>query len=201
MEGIEHSIDDLRLLALSRKGKCLSPKFLGLNTELEWECAKGHRWFAKPSEVLKGSWCQMCLSKNSKTIKDMHRLAERFGGKCLSKVYINKHSSLHWMCQNRHQFLASYYELLEMIGQGYFCAKCYEINRGKEIIRKLKQIALSKNGQCLSDEYISPDHLMIWKCDKNHQFELSLTDIENNKWCYHCENQKLLGKAVQLSLF
>ncbi|WP_163537574.1 hypothetical protein [Gracilibacillus sp. YIM 98692] len=86
------TINDMRLLALSKGGKCISTKYVNGNTELE--CIKGHRWFAKPSKVKRGNWCEKCASNTDKNIEDMHKLAEQYGGKCISAVYINNHSSL-----------------------------------------------------------------------------------------------------------
>lgn len=57
----------LKELAISRGGKCLSDKYCGSNGKLLWECAKGHIWQAKPKHIVSSrSWCpQCCLPKGT----------------------------------------------------------------------------------------------------------------------------------------
>ena len=57
-------IDDMRMAAAFRGGKCLSDSMtLGdLDSPLEWECAFGHRFRARPATVLFGGhWCPGCF--------------------------------------------------------------------------------------------------------------------------------------------
>jgi hypothetical protein len=43
-----HSIDEMREIAASRGGICLSPTYSTVGSGLHWQCAQGHRWFAQP---------------------------------------------------------------------------------------------------------------------------------------------------------
>lgn len=57
-------IDDMRMAAAFRGGKCLSESMTvgDLDTPLEWECAFGHRFHARPATVLLGGhWCPGCF--------------------------------------------------------------------------------------------------------------------------------------------
>ena len=54
------TIEDMRAVAESRGGKCLSSEYVHSQTPLEWECANGHRWKAKPVNVNQGHWCHVC---------------------------------------------------------------------------------------------------------------------------------------------
>jgi hypothetical protein len=55
------TIEEMRLLANSRGGVCLSSAYLGSNVKLDWQCAKGHRFPATPGNVKhKKSWCINC---------------------------------------------------------------------------------------------------------------------------------------------
>jgi hypothetical protein len=55
------TIEEMRLLANSRGGVCLSSAYLGSNVKLDWQCAKGHRFPATPGNVKhKKSWCIKC---------------------------------------------------------------------------------------------------------------------------------------------
>ncbi len=53
-------IGDIRALAQSRGGKCLSKKYINNKVKLEWECTKGHRWKSRPIYVKRGRWCRVC---------------------------------------------------------------------------------------------------------------------------------------------
>lgn len=54
------TIEEMRELAKSRGGKCLSEKYVNARTHLNWECADGHSWKATPGSVKYGSWCGDC---------------------------------------------------------------------------------------------------------------------------------------------
>jgi nucleoside-diphosphate-sugar epimerase len=55
-------LEDLRGAAAFRGGRCLSEAWDGdMFSPVEWECAFGHRFTAKPTTVLKGGhWCPEC---------------------------------------------------------------------------------------------------------------------------------------------
>ena len=60
----ELDIEDMRQAARFRGGKCLSDSMVkgDLATQLEWECAFGHRFKASPALVLLGGhWCEECM--------------------------------------------------------------------------------------------------------------------------------------------
>ena len=61
------NIEDMRKIAESRMGKCLSDKYFNVDTRLKWQCEKGHIWEAVPSSIKRGSWCPKC-SKRKKNI-------------------------------------------------------------------------------------------------------------------------------------
>jgi len=100
------------LLAETKNGKLLSPKFYGMTKYHLWQCNKhNHTWKAKPSNLKdypsrKGTWCPKCaiesLPQNNYkfNIKDMQKLASSKpgGGWCLSKKYKGMLEYLIWKC-------------------------------------------------------------------------------------------------------
>lgn len=55
--GIEH----MHQMAAERGGRCVSRRFVDAETKLQWECAEGHRWWARPTVVrCAGTWCPHC---------------------------------------------------------------------------------------------------------------------------------------------
>lgn len=55
-------IEKMRLLAAERHGECLSEHYDNVSSELEWECSEGHRFLARASNVIAGSWCPSCTA-------------------------------------------------------------------------------------------------------------------------------------------
>jgi hypothetical protein len=52
---------DMRELAASRGGLCLSDAYEGQHKRLRWQCKMGHSWMATPASVqYGGSWCPEC---------------------------------------------------------------------------------------------------------------------------------------------
>ncbi|WP_434427721.1 zinc-ribbon domain-containing protein [Nannocystis pusilla] len=54
-------IAEMQRMAAANGGKCISKKYVDRNTHLQWECDKGHRWWARPSAVrYQHTWCPDC---------------------------------------------------------------------------------------------------------------------------------------------
>ena len=47
----------MKQLAKNKNGKCLSPKYLGIEKKLLWECKEGHKWESLPYTIRIGHWC------------------------------------------------------------------------------------------------------------------------------------------------
>ncbi len=55
------NIELMQKIAEERGGKCLSREYINATTKLEWQCARGHIWKAKPDKVKnQGTWCREC---------------------------------------------------------------------------------------------------------------------------------------------
>ncbi|SDI80712.1 hypothetical protein SAMN05216466_13542 [Paraburkholderia phenazinium] len=54
-------IETMHAIAAERGGRCLSDTYVDNQTKLEWECARGHRWWARPRQIASaGNWCAQC---------------------------------------------------------------------------------------------------------------------------------------------
>src|SRR3989339_104213 len=118
-------LNNLKFLAKSKNGECLSDKYVNNSTHLQWKCKKGHIWKAKPGNIKSGKWCPKCAyeyiaSLRRGNISDMDEIAKRRGGKCLSDKYINVDTKLKWQCQNGHTWEA----IPSSIKRGSWCPKC-----------------------------------------------------------------------------
>lgn len=60
-KGVRHNIEKMHSIAKERKGKCLSEKYVDVDTPLKWKCSRGHIWKASSYSVMnRGSWCRKC---------------------------------------------------------------------------------------------------------------------------------------------
>lgn len=117
--GRHKTIAHLNEHAKSCGGVCLSLEYLGARTNHEWECKNGHRWFATPTNVLRGTWCGKCKGKYV-TINDCQNLAKRHKGKCIDLNYVNSQHLMKWQCADGHIFKKGW----SQIKAGAWCPNC-----------------------------------------------------------------------------
>ena len=183
-------LEDVQKIAESRGGKCLSKEYINSGTDLLWECASGHQWPAKLVRInnKKKSWCPFCAKANKVktnrrfTLEEVQALAEERNGKCLSKVYVNNHSKLEWACAFGHEWEAT---LMNVKNDKTWCPFCDK--NIKSTLEEANHIALLNKGKCLSDAYLNKDELLLWECEKGHQWRASLGSVKNGgTWCREC---------------
>lgn len=122
---IRHSLarlrlEDMRLTAAERGGKCLSSSYHGSKVRLRWRCARGHTWMAHPNRVRQGSWCRKCSHSSRGTLDGMRALAHERGGRCLSRAWNDHSRPLHFECVKGHRFR----ERGNVVKTGVWCPQC-----------------------------------------------------------------------------
>jgi hypothetical protein len=139
----------------------------------------------------------------------MQNIALERGGKCLSVFYKNAHTKLIWSCQFGHQWEA----IPNNVVRGNWCPVCAKKNswelrrlqgtdkhkpRSDEtlnlLLEKMKQIAVERQGKCLSTEYINSRSKLLWVCQDGHQWYASSNNISNGTWCPHCSAEHVNNK-------
>ncbi len=132
--------EDLRLgieaaakIAAARGGRCLSKDYRNTSANLEWECAKGHRWFASLGNVKGGTWCAACKKLKRLTLDDMHAVAAERSGKCISTHYKNTTTHLIWECADGHRWRATAKNVRQ---HGTWCPACARGMSVEEIERR-----------------------------------------------------------------
>lgn len=124
-------IESMRILALSRAGRCVSSEYVGSKIKLAWRCNRGHRWDAIPSSVIQGSWCPVCARNQRLTLLDFKDLAAARHGLCLSQTYVNERTPLWWRCEEGHEWKAA----PAKVRRGSWCPIC--VRRREEKPRDL----------------------------------------------------------------
>lgn len=69
--------------------------------------------------------------------------------------------------------------------------RAYSSPENRVHLELLKNIALSKNGECLSTVYQGATQNLLWRCEKNHQWETSPQNIKAGRWCPHCAGRRI----------
>ena len=54
------NIENLKQIAIKRKGICLSDTYVNAYGEMLWQCEKGHQWLTNSHNIKHGSWCNEC---------------------------------------------------------------------------------------------------------------------------------------------
>lgn len=65
------TIEDMKAVAFSRKGLCLSDIYINSQTKLIWQCKYGHVWNARPAEINYGTWCPYCKNKSEEICRSI----------------------------------------------------------------------------------------------------------------------------------
>ncbi len=187
------TLEEMQQIATQRGGKCLSESYVHALVKLLWECAEGHQWEATPNSIKNGgSWCRKCAGLAKGTIEEMQAIAQKRGGKCLSKTYVNSQTKLLWQCAEGHQWPAT----PGMIKSGTWCRKCSSEKRSEARrlgIEEMQQIAAERGGKCLSETYVNTDTKLLWECAEGHQWEAIPDSVKNREyWCPHCAGKAKL---------
>lgn len=181
----ESYLKEIKNIAISKGGKCLSNNYLDINSKLKFKCGKClYIWQATANSIKNGNWCPYCANK-IKSIDDAILLATNKNGKCISTNYTNSIDKMKWECHFKHQWEASY----NQIQSGSWCPFCFKQNRSKKRIdiTDYQKAAELKNGICLSSDLNSCYDKLEWKCQYNHTWFARADMIKNTKqWCPKC---------------
>ncbi|MFM0072237.1 hypothetical protein PQQ86_13800 [Paraburkholderia sediminicola] len=115
-----------RLWAAARTqgGRCDAIEYIDGRQRYPFECAKGHRWEAQGSEVMRGSWCKICacMAAGAATFdKDglarLQEAARAHAGQCLSGEYLGSVEKYRFRCAVGHEWDA----IASQIWLGHWC--------------------------------------------------------------------------------
>jgi hypothetical protein len=185
------TIDAVQALAIKRGGKCLSETYVNNHTKMEWQCAAGHRWWAKSNSIQQGQWCPACAGFLPLTLEDMHAMAAKRGGQCISEDYAGSQNKMEWRCAIGHEWSAK----PNWIQQGRWCSRC----AGKDkTIDDMHALATARGGVCLSETYLGSKTKLEWQCDEGHRWWTTPDGIKDGNWCPVCYN--ISRRSVRKSL-
>lgn len=187
----KYSIEDMRHIAATRNGECLSKKFTNTNKKLKWNCEQGHVWNASYETIKKGHWCGECAGNTKKNEEHILAIAKKFNVEWIPSEYQGTKVKMQWRCSKGHVFNKS----LDLLQRGSGCAKCYEEVRGDKrriySIEDAMYVAVKKGGRIISKEYKNSYEKLIWECKKGHQFPMKFGHVKDGHWCKECGYEKV----------
>ena len=183
------TIDDMRRVAISRGGGCVSEFYINAHTHLRWGCAEGHSWNAEPANIRRGSWCPFCAGKAPRTLSEMQELAAMWGGGCLSESFRNVHALLNWVCSDGHEFEA----LPRNVLRGHWCPHCSQNARGN--LNEARVLAGEHGGKCISILYVNSQSPLKWRCAKGHEWFARPCGVKSGDWCRRCYRSRGRSRA------
>ncbi|TKI56352.1 hypothetical protein E8L90_13260 [Brevibacillus antibioticus] len=184
------TIQQMQVLAAQYEGKCISKQYESSSTPLEWECKHGHRFMKQPVKVKIGQWCMECSGHIKKyTLEDAIETAKFFEGKLLTSDFKGGSQKLEWICKSGHHFKRS---LVQIKHKNAFCSRCNIGERAKTQrlgIVTMQEVARSRGGKCLSNDYLDAHTLLKWQCIDGHVWEAKPNSIiSSSSWCPKCKN-------------
>lgn len=186
-------IEELRKALSSRNLTLVSKKWIDVEYKYEIECSVcGYEFKQSARSYLnsrKVAGCKKCAMKVTAQevgarklgIVALNEIAEKNGGKCISKEYIDVKTKYEWICSRGHEFSRS---LDSMQSKGSFCSPC---SNGVPVVGDLRDYAIAQGGTLISDAYLKGTTLYEWRCSRGHHFTRSWNQMKVIKtFCVKC---------------
>jgi hypothetical protein len=198
------TLDEMRAIAAAWGGRCLSTLYVNNAVQLEWECARGHRWFAGAREVRKGTWCQPCKlrDKASSKLALLHGRAATYGGRCIAIRWGGPYEQAEVECVAGHRWSMSVSDVL----RGKWCRICAATaaartrieQAGKyrtEQLARANHLATVHSGRCLSSQYVNARTTLEWECAAGHRWSARPYKVASGNWCLACARAQARERA------
>jgi len=121
-------------------------------------------------------------------LEDMHTLARKYDGECLSTIYEGMNNKLKWRCSEGHVWNTTPHHIKHRM---QWCGAC-EGNKPLTI-EEMHTIANAKGGKCLSKEYKNNSTNLEWMCSEGHRWKATAANIKKGKWCRKCSGREPLS--------
>ena len=117
-------------------------------------------------------------------------IAEQYGGKCLSKHYVDHRTKLEFVCLLGHKWRAT----PNSIKNGRWCPVCAGTLRLS--IEDFQALAEERGGKCLSTEYVNQRTKLRFRCSRGHEWTATAQNVRNrNSWCPECARAEKFGRS------
>lgn len=169
---------------IEREGyKLISEEYKNTHSKLTLKCPNDHKFSIQYANFQQGQRCPKCAGIMKYSYDEVKEYIESFEYKLISKEYINNAELLKIECPEGHIFNMSF----SSFKTGSRCPKCLgkQLNF-KEVKDKIELIGYT----LLSTEYKTAKDKLHMKCDKGHEFYMSLTKFNQGHKCPQCNISK-----------
>lgn len=173
---------DYHAIAKQRGFRWLEEPIINRTTKTRWKCTEGHIWEASFSSIQRGSGCPHCVGLARKTPHHYHVLGYGRGFKWLGPDVPNVTHKTNWLCQNGHEFEASY----NYIQQGIGCITCSGLQQKSPA--DYQNLASSRGFTWLGPEVSNVGSKTEWKCSNNHKWFATYDSLRSGSGCPECQN-------------
>ena len=139
----------------------------------------------KSEDELNINWTKIYASPQNEQFLEIQEIAKSKRGQCLSTGYVNAITRLKFKCKQGHEWEAT----PNNIKRGKWCPDC-AIDNKKDTIEEMRKLAKSRNGECLSSEYVHSKTKLTWKCEHGHEWETEPRNIKSGYWCPRCSRNR-----------
>ena len=176
-------------LAELHGGMCLSTSIPAMKIKVKWKCACGYVWDAHLQHIKRGVWRPKCAGNLPRTLEEYRAIASSRGGQCLSAKYGNSNTKLRWRCSQGHEWEARPIA----VKRGDWCKRCWAskmADKTRLSIQIMKETAMLRGGDCLSEHYVNANTNLDWKCVYGHVWSAKPGKIRFGSWCPQCAKAK-----------
>ena len=180
-------LKELKDLARSRGGSLLSNVYQGGRTNLLWSCGNSDHlpWEATSESIRSGSWCPHCAPNAPVSMDDLRKFGKAVDLILVSENYRGPNKLYDWKCKNGHRIKRSKGNIIQSLNRGLnACTKCAGTFL-QVTMADLLQIAIDREGECLSEEYINAHAELHWQCAYGHKFSRNWNKVQQGYWCKH----------------
>lgn len=183
----------IKELAICYKMTCISIKYINSSSILNFKCSNGHLVTRTYQQVRKlGLNCLICC--NDEYLNEVNIIAKTKDMICLSAKYQSYSSHLKFNCSEGHIFSTTFNNLKN---NGLNCPDC----ANKTILERIGTLAKKQNYKCISKNYLSSSHNLVFQCPKQHIFTSKLHNIRlSTLKCPVCTKNSYLIVAKKIAL-
>lgn len=193
---IERFVLPLKEKIAKNGGEWIGGEYKNSYTKIKLRCDQGHEWEVTPNQVMLGHWCAKCAHERKKeeSSKSLYEIVKTKNGSVIEFDGNGSRGKALIRCDKGHIFAITQ----SHVHSGQWCPQC-SIERRMADLEEFKNIAISRGGKCLSENYSGAHSKLKFQCANGHIWKAKPNSIKNGTWCPEC-NTSVGENLVRLIL-
>jgi hypothetical protein len=192
----ENKIQEIKTFIETKyRGKCLSTDNDIINdSKILFECENKHQFKKSIRSIYDNGWCRECMKEQ--LFFEMKKVATEKNCICLDEAYISYKSNYNWECL----LCGNIWKRSFNNFKNSVCPQCIKLKKEKEIIKKLNECVIKRQGTYVLDEFKSGESIVEVTCHNKHTWKMSIGNLLwRESWCIECLRDKKLEIARQIA--